>query len=428
MAYTSTSKINKKGHLEIGGCDTVGLVKKYGSPLFVVDERTLRQNCREYIKALKPYGKSKVIFANKAFCTAGVLKIIASEGLGMDVASGGELFTALKAGIKPKDIFFHGNFKKKDEIELAVKKGIGAVIADNYEELEALKVACKKLKKTVNVILRVNPGVEAHTHEFIKTGAVDSKFGFQKNDVLKAVSIISSSGSLKYFGLHAHIGSQIFEKESYVAEVEALISHFAAIKSSFGLDSGVLNIGGGIGIAYLDSEKRPSKEVFFKRICSAVRTLCKEHGLKLPVIMTEPGRSIVGDAVVTLYTVGTVKRIPKVRNYAVIDGGMSDNPRFIMYGSKYRALAANKAAEKASEVYTIAGRACESGDVVVKDIKLPIIEAGDIIAVDCTGAYNYSMASNYNRLCRPAAVSVKKGKAKLILKRETYDDLVRCDL
>lgn len=423
-----SSKTNKKGHLEIGGVDTFELAKRFGTPLYIVDENAVRSACRSYKKAFSKYRNFQAIFASKALSVKAVLKIIKEEGIGADVSTSGELCTALKAGLDPKKIYFHGNNKLKDEILYALKAGIKCFVVDNFDELALLDKLTNKLGVKANIMFRVNPGIEAHTHDFIKTGAVDSKFGISKQDLKKAVSVALSCRNLKFVGLHSHIGSQIFDIKPFVAEVEVLFKLMSGIKQDFGIECKELNIGGGVGIAYCEKDAPPQLKKYASTVIAAVKKLTKKYSLKEPRLLIEPGRSLVGKAGVTLYTVGTVKNIPGIRTYAVIDGGMTDNPRYILYQARYEAFSAGRMNAKKSHCVTIAGRACESGDVIIKDIKLPSLKRGDIIAVASTGAYNYSMASNYNRMPRPAMVLVKKGKARLIVRRETNEDIVRNDL
>jgi len=423
-----SSKTNKKGHLEIGGVDTLELAKRFGTPLYVVDENTVRNACRSYKRAFSGYKKAQVIFASKALSVKAVLKIIKEEGIGADVSTSGELYTALKAGLNPKNIYFHGNNKLKDEIIYALKSGIHCFVVDNFDELSLLDKLTNKFGVKANIMFRVNPGIEAHTHDFIKTGAVDSKFGISRSDIKKAVSLALSCRYLNFLGLHSHIGSQIFDVKPFEAEVEVLFKLMSGIKKDFGIECKELNIGGGVGIAYCEKDNPPDLKKYASAVMRSVKKLSKRYSLKEPKLIMEPGRSLVGRAGVTLYSVGTVKNIPGIRTYAVIDGGMTDNPRYILYQAKYEAFPASRMKAKRAHSVTIAGRACESGDVVIKDIKLPSLKRGDVIAVASTGAYNYSMASNYNRMPRPAMVLVKKGKARLIVRRETKEDIVRNDL
>lgn len=411
-----TAKIKGK-HLEIGGCDAVKLAKEFGTPLYVLDEETIRNRSRTYVHSFRKYHQNtEIAYACKALCVTGLLKIIASEGLGLDVSSGGEIFTALRAGCDLKKAYFHGNNKTKEELEFALKNGVGRIVVDHQEELENLEEVARKIKRSANILLRINPGIEAHTHEYIKTGTLDSKFGVPQNEIEKTVKAAKSKKLINFKGFHAHIGSQIVDARPFVDEVKLLLG----LAKKYGMEE--INIGGGVGIAYLGFDDAPEISSFARDVCAVLKN---DKNIKLTL---EPGRSIVGTAGVTLYTIGAVKDIPGIRKYIFIDGGMADNPRPILYQAKYDARIANKADQKPAEKVTVAGRFCESGDILIKDISLPKVEVGDILAVFSTGAYNYSMASNYNRVGRPAMVLVKKGKAKLILKRESYEDLSRHDL
>lgn len=416
MNQPITSKINKKGHLEIGGCDVVELGKEFGTPLYVMDEATLRDRCRQYMDSFRAHCPNfEVIFASKALCTVGTSEIIASEGLGFDVSSGGELYTVLKAKADPKKIYFHGNNKSPKEIKEGLEAGIGRFVVDNGQELENLDKLTKETGRHALIQIRINPGIEAHTHEFIQTGKTDSKFGVPLDQLDALVNKARKMKTIKLVGFHAHIGSQILELKPFIAEVELLLG----LTEKYGTEE--INMGGGLGIAYLSQHTPPSIEHFAKEI---VKVLKNKTAAKLIV---EPGRSIVGTAGVTLYTIGGIKDIPGVRKYVFIDGGMADNPRPILYDAKYDALLGNKPEAKKEEVVTIAGRFCESGDKLITDIKLPKVEVGDTLAVACTGAYNYSMASNYNRVGRPAMVLVNDGDAAVVVKRESYEDLILND-
>jgi diaminopimelate decarboxylase len=429
MKLPLTGKIDNLGHLEIGGCDVSDLAKKFGTPLYVLDEKDIRERCRAYKTLFKSrYPNSDIIYASKALSTIGLLKIISDEGLGVDVSSGGELFTALKAGCSPRKIYFHGNNKSSHEIEEGLTASVKSFVVDNFEELKVLDDLSVKMGKRTHVLIRVNPGVEAHTHEAIKTGQTDSKFGIGKEKVLEAVKQISSMRNVKYAGLHAHIGSQIFDAEGFIAEIDVLVDLAKRIYEEFKIKSEELNIGGGIGIRYVDSDNPMELEDFAEAITRRVKEGIASCKLPMPKLIIEPGRSIIGRAGVTLYSIGVIKEIPRIRKYAVIDGGMSDNIRPMLYGARYEFVAADNMKAKKTEKYTVAGRFCESGDVLAKDVELPTLKRGGLLAVLCTGAYNYSMSSNYNRVPRPAMVIVKDRKAKLILKRETNEDLVRNDI
>lgn len=411
-----TTKVNKNGHLEIGGCDLIDLAKEFGTPLYVMDEQTVRDRCRQYVTHFRAhYPNTEVIYASKALCTVGISKIIASEGLGFDVASGGELFTVLKAGADAKKIYFHGNNKSLQEIKEGLEAKIGRFVVDNEQELKTLDQLSQETGIRANILFRVNPGIEAHTHEFIKTGKIDSKFGIQLSDLDRLVETARKMKMIELKGFHAHIGSQILDVKPFMAEAELLLK----LAKKYGTEE--MNLGGGLGIAYLDQHTPPSIEHLAKEIAKVIKdkTMAK--------LILEPGRSIVGTAGVTLYTIGGVKNIPGIRKYVFVDGGMADNPRPILYDAKYQAKIANRPEAKKEEKVTIAGKFCESGDKLIKDIELPKVEAGDVLAVECTGAYNYSMASNYNRVGRPAMVLVNNGDAAVVVKRENYEDLIAND-
>jgi diaminopimelate decarboxylase len=407
----------KNNHLEIGGCNSVALAKEFGTPLYVMDETTIRHRCQAYLNSFRRiYPQTEIAYACKALCTAGILKVIASEGLSFDVSSGGELYTALKAGIEPRKLYFHGNTKTKAELKMALEAGVGRIMVDTLQEIYNLDELTEKMGRRADVMIRINPGIDAHTHDYIKTGLIDSKFGVPQNEIKQAVNEIKGRKLLNLLGFHAHIGSQIFDARPFVDEVKLLIDLTNQYQTT------EMSIGGGIGIAYLPTDDPPAIEIFAEQIGQALK------GKTAAKLILEPGRSIVGTAGVTLYSVGGIKDIPGVRKYILVDGGMSDNPRPILYQAKYDAKVANKAADKPVEVVTIGGRFCESGDILIRDIKLPKIAADDLIAVLCTGAYNYSMASNYNRVPRPAMVLVNRGEATLIVKRESYEDLVVNDV
>lgn len=410
------AKANTRGRIEIGGCDTLELAREFGTPLYVIDEQTVRRRCQQYLSSFRAhYPNTEVCFASKALCTVGLSKLIASEGLGFDVSSGGELYTVLKAGADPTKIYFHGNNKSSQEIEEGLHAGIGRFVVDNEAELSNLAQAVKKTGLQAHVIIRVNPGIEAHTHEFIQTGKIDSKFGVPLEQLGDFIKHLCAHAGLKLEGLHAHIGSQIFDLKPFIEEAKLLLE----LVKQYGLNE--INLGGGLGIAYLKQHEPPAIDHFAREIARVLR------GKTDAKLVLEPGRSIIGTAGVTLYTVGAVKKIPGIRTYAIVDGGMADNPRPILYNAKYEALVVDRPDENPGETITIAGRFCESGDVLVRDIKLPPLQAGDTLLVTCTGAYNYSMASNYNRVPRPAMVLVNNGRAAQIVRRESYEDLVRND-
>lgn len=421
-----TAKINSQGALEIGGCNTIELAQEYGTPLYIIDEATLQENCFNYIKSLRSYFKDfLVLYASKAFCSTAILNLVNNYGMGIDVVSGGELYAALKAKVNNENIYFHGNNKSYDEIEFAIKSNIGKFVCDNFHELNLIDVISQKLNKKVKVLIRFTPGIECHTHEYIKTGHLDSKFGFDLEYFDQVIADIKSKPNITLVGLHGHIGSQIFEIKPYLDLLEIYMEKIYKLKNEHQLEIKELNIGGGIGISYTNTDDPFTIDDWAQAISKKLNELTQKYNLNTPKIICEPGRSIVGPSGVTLYTVGNVKNIPEVRKYIAVDGGMADNPRPITYQAKYSCLIANKAQQKDTEVVTIAGRYCESGDILIKDISLPPITTGDILAVFSTGAYNYSMSSNYNMVPKPACILVKNGKSNLIIKRETYSDVIK---
>lgn len=430
MHLTGTMKINASGHLEIGGIDTVKLVEQFQTPLWVIDENGFRENCRAFRDAFQACGDSMVLYASKALCSTALCKIVAEEGLGLDVVSGGELFTAINAGFPMEKVYFHGNNKSAQELEMAAASGTGRVVVDNFYELRLLNAICREQQVKQDILLRITPGVEAHTHEFIKTGQIDSKFGFTLpgGQAREAVQAALGCDALRLVGLHCHIGSQIFEMGSFEHAADLMMQFMADIKQLSGYEFDELDIGGGFGIYYFPGDEPGQAHDWARAVVKTVRAKAVQHNLKIPRIIVEPGRAIVGPAGITLYTIGSTKEVPGIRKYVAVDGGMADNPRPALYDSKYVAMIANKADQEAVETVSIAGKCCESGDMLIWDARLPQTESGDILAVFATGAYNYAMSSNYNRLPRPAMLLVKDGQAHLILKRETYQDLLRNDL
>ncbi|MEH1921995.1 diaminopimelate decarboxylase [Nostoc sp.] len=438
-----TARVHHHDLLEIGGCDVTTLVEQFGSPLYILDEETLRSACQQYRDAFKQYykGESQVLYASKAWNCLAVCAIAASEGLGIDVVSGGELYTALRAGVSPDKIYLHGNNKSREELILAIASGV-TIVADNWYELHTLvEIAGEQGSRgageinsssssqsplPIRIMLRLTPGIECHTHEYIRTGHLDSKFGFDPNDLDEVFTFVGQQSALNCVGVHAHIGSQIFERQPH-QDLAAVMVQWLRDAAKFGLNITELNVGGGLGIKYTESDDPPSIEEWVKAICQVIQEACAAENLPLPKLLSEPGRSLIATACVTAYTVGSSKVIPEIRTYVAIDGGMSDNPRPITYQSVYRAVVANKMSFPLTETVTIAGKHCESGDILIKNALLPKTESGDILVVMGTGAYNYSMASNYNRLPRPAAVVVANSEANLILQRETYEDLIRQD-
>jgi len=421
-----TAKVNSSDCLEIGGCDVTKLVEEFGSPLYILDEETLRTACRQYREALARYypGESLVLYASKAWSCLAVCAIAASEGLGIDVVSGGELYTALQSGVDANKIYFHGNNKSTAELEQGIESGC-TIVVDNWLELRNLAELAQAAQPT-RIAIRLTPGIECHTHEYIRTGHLDSKFGFDPNSLDEVFAFISQKPNLNCISLHAHIGSQIFESQPH-KDLAGVLVDYLTKASHYDLSISELNVGGGLGIRYTESDDPPSIDTWVQGVCEAMVSACERQQLPLPKLLCEPGRSLIGPTCVTAYTLGSRKVVPQIRTYVAVDGGMSDNPRPITYQSLYRVVVANRMSAPLTETLTIAGKHCESGDVLIKEATLPKTEPGDIFVIMSTGAYNYSMASNYNRLPRPAAVLVRAGEAHLILQRETYQDVIRQD-
>jgi len=422
--------IDTAGVLHIAGCSTLDLVREYGTPLYVLDEELIRDRCRQYRDTLDELlPDSDVLYAGKAFMSTGMCRLVDSEDLALDVVSGGELHTALQAGFPASRIYFHGNNKSLQELEAGLQSGVGRVVVDNYYELEMLNRLCGHLGRKANVLLRIAPGVEAHTHSYIQTGQTDSKFGFGLENGLafQAVKTAIAMNNILLQGLHCHIGSQIFDLEAYVVTVDLMMSFMKQVRDETGIQLRELDLGGGLGIYYSDGDAPVQPRQFVETLAGVLTDKARETGLRLPKIILEPGRSIVGEAGTTLYTIGAIKDIPGIRKYVSVDGGMSDNPRVALYQAKYSGIIANKADQEPQETVSIAGKCCESGDMLIWDLEVPAVEPGDILAVLSTGAYNYSMASNYNRLPRPAAVVAYKGEADLLIERESYDQLIQND-
>ncbi|KIL37790.1 diaminopimelate decarboxylase [Gordoniibacillus kamchatkensis] len=431
MHLHGTSTINDKGHLQIGGVDTTALAAEFGTPLYVYDEALIRQRCREFVAAFRAAGvKYQVAYASKAFCVKAMCRLVEEEGLALDVVSDGELYTALEAGFPPQRIHFHGNNKTPHEIEMALDAGIGCFVVDNFVELHVLNALALDKGVKANVLFRVTPGVEAHTHDYISTGQEDSKFGFdlQNGAAFRALQEAKELKQLELLGLHSHIGSQIFEVEGFRMAAERVAQFYARVRDELGLTFPVMNLGGGFGIRYTEEHKPLPVGDYVKAIVDAVKKQFASYTYPMPEIWIEPGRSIVGDAGTTLYTIGTMKDIPGIRKYVAVDGGMTDNPRPALYEAKYEAMLANRAREANEETVSIAGKCCETGDMLIWDLELPEARVGDILAVSCTGAYNYAMASNYNRIRRPAVVFVQAGRSDLVVKRESYGNLVENDV
>ena len=435
MNARNTLKINQNGHLEIGGADTVALAEQFGTPLYVMDEQYIRDMCAAYKRAIdEEYGgNGLVLYASKAFSCKAVYRIVQEEGIGVDVVSGGELYTALQAGFPAEKIYVHGNNKLRSELEFSVESGVGAIVVDAYSELDALDEICAEKGVVQDILIRVNPGVEAHTHHFIQTAKTDSKFGFSIADgsAEKIAKYALGKKNLALQGFHSHIGSQIFEMQSFKLAAEKLLTFAAQLRENTGFEAAKLNLGGGFGIWYTDDDAKQSVADYAENLKSLLRevsSLADRKGIRRPYLLVEPGRSIVGEAGITLYTVGAIKDIPGVKKYVAVDGGMFENPRYALYQAKYTAVLANRAAEKPTETVSVAGKCCESGDIVCANVSLPRACSGDILAVLSTGAYNYSMAGNYNRNPVPPVILVKDGRADYIVKPQTYEDIVRNDV
>jgi diaminopimelate decarboxylase len=428
LIYPHSARHNAAGHLEIGGCDVLDLAREFGTPLFIYDEQTLRDQCRAYHAAFGAHTADyEIVYASKAFSCRAMCELVAEEGLSLDVASGGELTAARAAGAAPERIYFHGNNKSAAEIELGLDAGIGHFVVDSFEEIERLAAAAGARGRVQPVLVRLTPGVAPSTHDFVQTGQQDSKFGFGLADgrAEEAVRRLRGAGELELVGVHAHIGSQIFDLSSYRREVELLFDALAAWKRDLGFDCRVFNMGGGLGIRYTPADRPSSIAEFAEVGVTAVHEAAARHGLGRPRILVEPGRSIAGKAAVTAYAVGTVKVIPGVRTYVAVDGGMSDNLRPMLYDSRYEAMIAGKAEVEPTMVVTVAGKHCESGDVLVRDVLVAPPEVGDILVTPGTGAYGYAMANNYNAQPRPAVVLAGAGRARVIIERETWDDVLR---
>jgi diaminopimelate decarboxylase len=425
-----TTRVNSRDCLEVGGCDVTELIQQFGSPLYILDEETLRATCRQYQAAFQRHylGQYQVLYASKAWNCLAVCAIVHSEGLGIDIVSGGELFTALQAGVSPGKLYLHGNNKSEEELRLAIENGC-KIVVDNWHELKTLVDLGgdnPNIQNPIRILIRLTPGIECHTHEYIRTGHLDSKFGFDPNELDAVFRFISQHPQLECCGLHAHIGSQIFELQPH-SDLGTVMVQWFSKAAQYGLPVQELNIGGGLGICYTEADDPPSIDAWVQVVSQAITSACQENQIPLPKLLCEPGRSLIGTACVTAYTLGSQKTVPDIRTYVTVDGGMSDNPRPITYQSVYRAVVANRMSAPCTETVTIAGKHCESGDILIKEANLPKTEPSDILVVLNTGAYNYSMASNYNRLPRPAAVLVNQGEANIILQRESYQDLIRQD-
>lgn len=432
MFLHGTSRISSSGELVIGGVSTVSLVEQFGTPLIVYDEMLIREQMRAYIRPLVARGTlHRIAYACKAFSSVAMCRLAEEEGLWLDAVSAGELHTALRAGFPPERIFMHGNNKTPEELVMAIEAGVGMIVLDNFYEIDLLAETLSRYGASMDVLLRVAPGVDAHTHEYITTGQQDSKFGFDlfSGQVQRAVEHVAAYPQIHIIGLHSHIGSQIFDVDGFRAAAERMAELYTGLEKRYGLQLSVLNLGGGLGVRYTQEDMMPPIEHAVAGILEVTEAAFRKHGRPFPILMLEPGRSLVAAAGTTLYRIGSRKEIPDVRTYVAVDGGMTDNPRLALYEAKYEACVANKMlVTDTKETVSIAGKCCESGDMLIWDAVLPRTEPGDLLAVSCTGAYNYAMASNYNRIARPAVVFVKDGKARLVIRRETLDDVVHLDI
>lgn len=432
MFDSNHTKINEKNHLELGGCDSVELAQTYGTPLYVLDETVLRENCRLYVDSMKQYynGNGMILYASKALSTMAVYRMVKEEGMGVDVVSGGEMYTAYKAGFPMEKVYFHGNNKTVDELTMALDLNIGRFVVDSSSELALLNKLAKEKGKTAKVLFRIKPGIDAHTHDFVKTGQIDSKFGvaLETGEALQIIKEAIDAEHIEYYGVHCHIGSQIFDLAPFCEAASVMMTFIKEIKDTYGVDTRELNLGGGFGIAYTEDDDPIPYDSYMEAISRVVHEEAEKHNIPLPYVLMEPGRSIVASAGSTLYTIGGIKEIPDIRTYVSVDGGMADNPRYILYGAEYNFTVANRAGDAKDTVVTIAGRCCESGDLLGENVRLQKTQIGDILAVSATGAYHYSMASHYNRLPKPAMVLVKDGAHRVIIKRETYEDIIQNDV
>lgn len=432
MLVSKNLAVNEQGHLTVGGMDTVELAKEYGTPLYIMDEGLIREHCRSFRESMDKYygGQGLVCYASKAFCCKAMCRIMLEEGLGLDVVSEGELYTALSVGFPPEKLCFHGNNKTDHELSYALENGVGRIIVDNIYELERLDRLAEKTGRTANIMYRIKPGIDAHTHNFIMTGQIDSKFGFalETGEAYEAVKKAIECSHINLVGLHCHIGSQIFDIDPFVKAAEVMLTFIAKIKDELGFEVKELNLGGGFGIRYTEEDAPVGYDKYMEKVSEKVKEVCAEKNVKLPFILIEPGRSIAAPAGITLYTVGGRKEIPNIRTYVSVDGGMGDNPRYALYQSKYDVEVANKANLPKTETVTVAGKCCETGDLIGEGMPIQPVEPGDILAVLATGAYNYSMSSNYNRIPKPPVVMIRDGKSRVAVKRETFEDIVRNDI
>ena len=431
MLYNNLD-VNEKGHLTIGGLDAVDLAEQFGAPLYVLDEDRVRANCRTYVRALAEYmpAGSYPLFAGKALCFKGLYPVLDQEGMGADVVSPGEIYTALAGGFPAERLYFHGNNKTDEDIAYALESGVGCFIVDNHNELDRLDDLAGEFGVKQKVLLRVTPGIDPHTLQAINTGRIDCQFGvpIETGQAERFVMAALKKPNLEVMGFHSHIGSQIFEAEPFCDAVDILLDFAQKVREDTGFTLKVLNLGGGFGVRYRESDPVVDIAGNIQKLSEHLKNGCAGLNYPVPQVLLEPGRSIVADACVTLYRAGGVKTIDGYRSYVTVNGGMTDNPRYALYQSPYTVLPAGRMKEQADFVCTLAGRCCESGDLIQENITLPRPERDDLIAVLTTGAYNFSMASNYNRLCRPALIMIRDGEARLAVRRQTFEDLTACDL
>lgn len=430
MHASSIYTVNQSGRMVLAGHDVQELIAQYDAPLLVLLEDVIRANCRDYIAGLANYPRKHVHYAGKALLLTGLCRLLEEEGLGLDVVSWGELHTALSAGFPPEKILMHGNAKNRDDLQQALHAGVGRIVVDNEEELERIDQIAEELGcDDVHIFLRVTPGIKPSTHSYIQTGQIDSKFGFTLQDgaAEHAARKALEKKNLRLVGLHCHIGSQIFELEPFQLAVEEMMKFYAHVQKELGAPLDELNLGGGLGIVYTAEDSPVPVREYLEQESQALLAASEKWGVEPPVLYKEPGRSIIGRAGVTLYTVESTKRIQNIRNYLSVDGGMTDNPRYALYNAKYEVLAADRMHEPKTSTWTISGRCCESGDLLQEHVELPEMKADDIIAILSTGAYTYSMASHYNRIAKPAVVLISEGRSALLARRETVDDLIRLD-
>ena len=429
--FPLTAEISKQGHLLIGGCDVVDLAEEFGTPLYLFDELTLRHKCHEFKDEFGKYHPDTlVIYASKAFLNRALALIFKEEGLGLDVVSGGELSIAQSVDFPLDKVYFHGNNKTPEELNLALDWGVGRVVVDNFYELELLDRLAGKRGISQNILLRLTPGVDPHTHQYTTTGTIESKFGFPlaTGQAEEAVNQALSASNLNLLGFHFHLGSPISEIQPYELAIELVLGFARGMSQKFGFDLSEFDIGGGFAVPYTLDSKAPAVTEYAKALTDKLNGLIAGLGLSRPRLIIEPGRAIVGQAGVALYKVGAIKEIPGIKKYVCVDGGISDNIRPALYGAKYEAVVANKAVKAEKEVVTIAGKLCQSGDILVRDINLALVRPGDLIAIPVCGAYSIPMSSNYNAMPRPAIVMVKEGRARLIRRRESYQDLMSLDV